>query len=142
MQFELKGQQYRTVKMDVFTQLRVSRKLLPVLAGMASDINIIRDAAGDQDKVMSAIQLVLPKIAVTLADMSDDSVDAIVKPCLSVVSRQNGTNWASLISSGQLMFDDINLPTMLDIVGKVIGENVGDFLPVAPASETQDLPVA
>ena len=142
MQFELKGQQYRTTNMDVFTQFKVARKLLPVLAGMVSDLNVIKDAAGNQEKVMSAVESVLPKIAGALADMSDDSVDAIIKPCLSVVSRQNGNNWTSLTNSGQLMFDDINLPTMLQIVGKVIGENIGDFLQELPASETQALPAA
>ena len=34
MEFEIKGVKYRTAKLSVFEQLKVSRKLLPVLAGM------------------------------------------------------------------------------------------------------------
>jgi hypothetical protein len=37
MEFEIKGVKYRTAKLDVFQQLKVSRKLLPVLAGLVSD---------------------------------------------------------------------------------------------------------
>lgn len=33
MEFEIKGVKYRTAKLSVFEQLKVSRKLLPVLAG-------------------------------------------------------------------------------------------------------------
>lgn len=137
MQFEINGQQYRTAKLDVFAQFRIARKLLPVLAGMTSDLSSIRDAAGDSEKITKAITAALPKVASVLADMPEESVEAILKPCLEAVSRQNGSNWTSVANGGVLMFDDINLPAMLQIVGKVIGENIGDFLPEPPASETQ-----
>ena len=142
MQFEINGQQYRTAKMDVFAQFRVARKLVPVLAGMASDLSVIREAADDKSKIMDAVTAVLPKIANSLADMSDESVDAIIKPCLATVSRQNGTNWPAVSNGGVLMFDDITLPVMLQLVGKVIGENIGGFLQELPASETGTLPAA
>jgi len=45
MEFEIKGVQYRTVKLSVFDQLKVSRKLLPVLAGMLADFQGIKAAA-------------------------------------------------------------------------------------------------
>ena len=37
MEFEIKGVKYRAAKLSVFDQLKVTRKLLPVLAGMMSD---------------------------------------------------------------------------------------------------------
>lgn len=39
MEFDIKGVAYRAAKLSVFDQLHISRKLLPVLAGMASDFS-------------------------------------------------------------------------------------------------------
>lgn len=139
MEFELKGQQYRTAKLNVFDQLKVSRKLLPILAGMMSDFQSIKDDALSGN-AFKALDTALPKIADALADMSEDDTNAIIFPCLSVVSRQHGKGWTPVFTQGQLMFDDIDLIVMLQMVGRVVGESLGNFLPAAPASETQDLP--
>ncbi|BCQ40899.1 hypothetical protein ERHA54_35020 [Erwinia rhapontici] len=141
MEFELKGQQYRTAKLNVFDQLKVSRKLLPILAGMMSDFQSIKDDA-QSGNAFKALDTALPKIADALADMSDEDTNAIIFPCLSVVSRQHGKGWTPVFTQGQLMFDDIDLMVMLQMVGRVVGDSLGNFLPAVPASETQDLPAA
>lgn len=38
MEFTIKGIEYRSQKLDVFAQLKVSRKLLPLLAGILKDL--------------------------------------------------------------------------------------------------------
>ncbi|WP_286870880.1 phage tail assembly chaperone [Pantoea sp. UBA5035] len=135
MEFEIKGVQYRTAKLSVFDQLKVSRKLLPVLAGMLADFQGIKAAAEGGD-VYKAIETALPKIADSLAGMSEEDTNAIIFPCLSVVSRQNGKSWSPVMSQGTLMFDDIDLMSMLQMVGRVVGDSLGNFLPALPASET------
>ena len=40
MECSIKGHNYRVAKLSVFDQLKVTRKLLPVLAGMMSDFGI------------------------------------------------------------------------------------------------------
>ncbi len=88
MEFEIKGVNYRTAKLDVFQQLKVSRKLLPVLAGLVSEFSTLKAqvAAGNSGAVLESV---LPKIADTLAALPDDDVNAVIYPCLSVVSRQH-----------------------------------------------------
>jgi hypothetical protein len=75
MEFEIKGVKYRA-KLDVFQQLKVSRKLLPVLAGLVSDFGtlksmMVRDSEGKlvfgEKRAFDALDIVLPKIADTLA---------------------------------------------------------------------------
>lgn len=141
MEFEIKGVQYRTAKLSVFDQLKVSRKLLPVLAGVLADFQGIKAAAEGGD-VYKAMETALPKIADSLADMSEEDTNAIIFPCLSVVSRQNGKSWAPVMSQGELMFDDIDLMSMLQMVGRVVGDSLGNFLPALPASETAPPPAA
>ncbi|MDU1573272.1 MAG: hypothetical protein E6868_08475 [Pantoea sp.] len=135
MEFEIKGVQYRTAKLSVFDQLKVSRKLLPVLAGMLADFQSIKAAAEGGD-VYKAMETALPKIADSLAGMSEEDTNAIIFPCLSVVSRKNGNAWAPVMTQGALMFDDIDLMSMLQMVGRVVGDSLGNFLPALPASET------
>ncbi|MBP2167726.1 hypothetical protein J2125_000918 [Erwinia toletana] len=135
MEFELKGQQYRAAKLSVFDQLKVSRKLLPVLAGMLADFQAVRAVAQGGD-LYQAIEAVLPKIADALAEMSEEDTNAIIFPCLSVVSRQHGKGWTPLFTQGALMFDDIELFSMLQIVGRVVGDSLGNFLQELPAQET------
>jgi hypothetical protein len=135
MEFEIKGIQYRTSKLGVFEQLKVSRKLLPILAGMLGDFQGIKAAAQGGD-VYKAMEKALPKIADALADMSEDDTSAIIFPCLSVVSRQHGKGWVPVFTQGELAFDDIDLMSMLQIVGRVVGDSLGNFLPATPVSET------
>jgi hypothetical protein len=137
MEFEIKGVNYRASKLSVFDQLKVSRKLLPVLAGMLGDFQGIKAAAQGGD-VNKAIESALPKIADSLADMSEEDTNAIIFPCLSVVARQNGKVWAPVMVQGALMFDDIDLMSMLQIVGRVVGDSLGNFLPAATDKEIAD----
>lgn len=147
MEFEIKGEKYRTSKLSVFDQLKVTRKLLPVLAGIMPDIQSIKfavapkaDGGTNSEAVYAVMEKALPKIAEKLADMTEEDTNAIIFPCLSVVARQNGKVWAPVMNSGELMFDDIDLMSMLQMVGRVVGDSLGNFLPVAPASETQPPP--
>lgn len=149
MEFEIKGEKYRTSKLSVFDQLKVTRKLLPVLAGIMPDIQSIKSAVApkvdggtNSEAVYGVMEKALPKIAEKLADMTEEDTNAIIYPCLSVVARQNGKVWAPVMNSGELMFDDIDLMSMLQMVGRVVGDSLGNFLPVAPASETQPPPAA
>ncbi|WP_414162884.1 phage tail assembly chaperone [Superficieibacter sp. BNK-5] len=137
MEFEIKGVQYRTEKLSVFDQLKVSRKLLPVLAGMLADFQSLRAASQGGD-MARAMETVLPKIADAVASMSDDDTNAVIHPCLAVVSRRHGKDaWVPVFSDGELAFDDIDLMSMLQLVGRVVGDSLGNFLPASPASVTE-----
>ena len=45
-----------------------------------------------------------------------------------------------VMHSLQLMFDDIDLLTMLQLVARVVADSLGNFLPVSPTSATADQP--
>lgn len=149
MEFEIKGVTYRTSKLSVFDQLKVSRKLLPLLAGIMPDIQSIKsavtpkaDGGADSAAVYGVMEKALPKIAEKLADMSEEDTNTIIFPCLSVIARKNGNNWAPVMNSNVLMFDDIDLMSMLQMVGRVVGDSLGNFLPAPQDSGTQPPPAA
>lgn len=143
MDFEIKGKQYRAAKLSVFDQLKVSRKLLPLIAKLVSDASMLRAAAqnktASKEQLFSVLETILPKIADVLADMPDETVNSILHPCLSVVARKSDMgNWTPVFSDGSLMFDDIDLFSMLNIAGRVVADNLGNFLPAPLTSETKD----
>jgi hypothetical protein len=85
MDFEIKGKQYRAAKLSVFDQLKVSRKLLPLIAKLVSDASMLRAAAqnktASKEQLFSVLETILPKIADVLADMPDETVNSILHPC-------------------------------------------------------------
>ncbi|CAM3714001.1 hypothetical protein BS639_17190 [Rouxiella silvae] len=137
MEFEIKDQQYRTAKLSVFDQLKVSRKLLPVLSGLLGDFHGIK-AAADGGDVYKAMETALPKIAESLASMSEEDTNAIIFPCLKVVSRKHLKSWVPVFSEDSLNFDDIELMDMLQLVARVVGDSLGNFFSGLPGKETAD----
>ncbi|MCT6998735.1 phage tail assembly chaperone, partial [Salmonella enterica] len=135
-------------KLDVFQQLKVTRKLLPVLAGMMSDFGSIRsllpaDGKIDTvkfDQLKPVFETLLPRIAEELSSLTEEDTNAIIHPCLAVVARQNGNAWVPVFNSGQLMFDDIDLFSMLQLVARVVADSLGNFLQGLPISVTPDQP--
>jgi hypothetical protein len=119
MEFEIKGQQYRSGKLDAFKQFHVSRRLAPVLSGMASL------AESPQTDFTELLQ----PVAEAIAHMPDSDCDYILQTCLSVVQRQQGNAWANVYAPNTkaLMFDDVDLSTMLQIAVKVIQDNLAGF---------------
>ena len=139
MEFEIKGVKYRTAKLDVFQQLKVSRKLLPVLTGLVSEFSTLKAqaAAGNSGAVLESV---LPKITDTLAALPDEDVNAVIHPCLGVVMRQHEKGWVKIFDQGALMFDDIDLFTMLQLVARVVADSLGNFLKELPGSGTPTQP--
>lgn len=139
MEFDIKSNTYRVAKLSVFDQFKVSRKLLPVLSGMFSEFQSIKGLAAKGDAA-SIMEKVLPKIAQSLSELSDDDANAVIFPCLAVAARKHGKTWMPVFASGELAFDDLDMMGMLQIVGRVIGDSLGNFLRELPASETAHSP--
>lgn len=133
MELTIKGENYRIAKLSVFEQLNVSRKLLPVIAGIITNFSAVREnmLAKDTDGALNAI---VPKIADAVATLSDDDVDAILFPCLQVVSRQHMKAWVPVCRQRDMAFDDIELPVMLQLVARVVADSLGNFLQERPTS--------
>jgi hypothetical protein len=71
--------------------------------------------------------------AEALAHMQDEEVDYILDKCLAVLLRKQAgdTGWAKVWSpqAQKVMFDDIELPTMLKLTARVIIDRIVPFFP-------------
>lgn len=144
MECTIKGVNYRANKLGVFEQLKVSRKLLPILAGLMADFSSIKAMlpattkldSGSLDMLKPVFNTLLPRIADELSKLTEEDTNAIIHPCLAMVVRENGKQWAPVFRSGELMFDDIELFDMLQLVARVVADSLGNFLPELPDNAT------
>lgn len=115
-------------KLDVFTQLHITRRLAPMVAAILS---------GGKDLTLDTVLTVAAtKIADSLSNMSDQDMDFVIKACLSVCKRRQVVGdteaWAPVMPNGHLAFQDMDIGSMLGLTVNVIQENLGSFFPTAP----------
>jgi hypothetical protein len=123
---EIAGNAYSVGKLDARRQLHVARRVMPI---MGSLVGLLR---GQGVGASLSIETALPAMAEQLAAMPDADVDYVIDACLSVCQRQNQTHaggvWSPVRApNGRLMFEDVDLGVMLQLVGAVIQENLGGF---------------
>lgn len=136
-EIELSGHRYMVSKMNVFDQAHVARKVAPVIAGMgrgyATALSHLPDAGRNGEDPSPASQnevifeALLP-ITEILAKMSDEDVNYVLKKCLSVCARHNGEQWVAMTRNGNLMFEDTDLSTLVQLVMEVVKDNLNPSL--------------
>lgn len=136
---EVRGKTYRVGRLPAMQQLHVSRRLAPLLAGLAPALPAMARAKGAHEQVAA-----VKPFADAFALMSDADAEYVVATCLSVVSRDmvgDGKTWGPLFVNGVNCADDLGLDAMLPLVLFVVKASLGpfidDFLTSAPAGEVK-----
>jgi hypothetical protein len=147
-EIEIGGIRYRVNKMNVFDQAHVARKVAPVVFSMGRGYSTaiaklpqsingngstdeFDDAAPDQIEEAQQNEVLfesLAPIADVLAKMSDEDVNYVLKKCLNVCLRHNGSNWTPLMRGDNLMFEDLDLATLMQLTMEVVQDNLGPSL--------------
>lgn len=139
---EIGGIRYQVNRMNVFDQAHVARKVAPIVFSMGKGYSQVVQGAqvanGEDGENTMMFDAMVP-ITEILAKMTDDDVNYVLKKCLSVCQRHNGTNWVPLMRSGNLMFEDLELTTLIQLTMEVVQDNLGPSLLglLAPASAAE-----
>lgn len=154
----VKGQRYRLGKMVAVKQLHVARKLMPIMAQLgtiAKAMAPLENAVTAMPTVTGAAFAAMPAadqspaanpllkldlteltpVAQALAGLPDADVDFVVYSALAVVMRAmpGDSGWVPVLGQNNvIMFDDIDMIAMLNLVGQVVWGNLRGFMP-APA---------
>lgn len=125
----IKGAVYRFGKMDAMMAFHVSRRLAPVMEGMVKAFRDVGDSAADPAEALAPV-------AKALASMPDEAAEYVIRNSLALVTREGAQGeWARVQNrAGGLMFDDIDMPTMLRLTFHVLQDSFSDFF-----SELQSL---
>ena len=126
--------EYTTGKLSAFQQLHVARRLAPVLAELFVSFKNNPeqlDAATNENPAGGFDILAIASIplAETFAKMPEADVDYVVNTCLSVCQRKQAKGWAKVMKDNVLMFQDIELDTLIGLTSEVVQENLGRFFP-------------
>lgn len=128
-EIQLRGHVYRLGRLNAFQQLHVSRKVGPLIPALIPAFLAI----GREGVKLEALESLAPMIQPftdAFASMADADVEYVASVCLSVVQRQQGSTWAPVwsVQGKCLMFDDLDLGSVLPLVVRVITENLGPFI--------------
>lgn len=133
-ELDIGAAKYRTGKLDVFRQFHLTRKLLPLMSGVASTYA----SGGSLNIGDPGFWRALGPVAQAIADMSTEDSEWVLKTCLSACSMFNGRNWVPVMTTdGYLMFENIDMPTMLQLCSSVLEDNLGSFF-TAPQPNGSD----
>jgi hypothetical protein len=133
LEFTLDGNDYRAGKLDAFQQLHVSRKLAAVLPKAVPGLLAMAGSAEDAANDLGSLVAAFAPAGEALAAMPEADVDFVFHTCLAVVQRRNATGraetWSAIWNGAarRLMFEDIGLDAMTQIVFRVIGDSLGNF---------------
>lgn len=134
----INGTNYDIGKLNALEQLHVTRRLAPLLKAYEGLAGVLADATDEASSIKA-----LGEAGEVLAALPEDDVNYIIKTSLKAVRRQGpgGTGWCSMTSSaGDLMFADMPLPELIQLVFAVLRGSLGDFFgafpPTFPVAET------
>ncbi len=141
MIFKVDHHEYQAEPMNAFEQFDVARLLRNVLAGLAMVTEAVDKAKNPRPSSHSFVQL----MCTMAGGLTQEESDTAIRLCLSKVSRkQQGGLWAPILiaDSGQLMFSDILMPQMLEIVWNVLklGGLIDFFIASPSTSEGEKSP--
>lgn len=113
-------------KLTAFEQLAIVRRLTPALPLV--DVLLKKSNEAQDKKVL---------VAMLLGRISDEDNEHIVNKCLGAVSVRDGAALFPLMKGAALMYHDIEMTDILDIVAEVIEENMGNFFRIALTDSSQ-----
>lgn len=143
VEFQVGGATYRAEKLSAMQQFHVARRLGTAAVNSIGDIMDLMSKVGGVKELLKAGAVeaipIIAKLVTAVGEMTDANSDYVIMTCMSSVSRKEKGAWARVLSgAGDLMFADIELPAMLQIVGKVLefnfGNFFGDLLSASPAA--------
>lgn len=108
---------YRFVKMDVWTQFHVMRRMMGLISGLGPSTK----DGGKTDFWM--------RIVGGLSKMPREEAEDLIKMALSGVQREmpGGQGFAPIITNGVMMYDDLELVDMMTLATVSSMENLDGF---------------
>lgn len=136
------GVEYTFGRIPAMTQFHLTRRLAPVITRMSTvDFAALQQsrpsADGQEPSTLGRILDLMQPIADALHQLSDADCEYVVNACMSHVKRRQGDVFVSVWNkaSNSPMFNDIDLPLMLQLTVRSLMENLSGFLPApAPSS--------
>lgn len=138
--FEINGTKFKINKINALGQFHLARMLSPLLSELLPAMGKI--AKLKESEVSDAHLEFLTPIFTGVSKLSRIDSETVLFSLLSAIEIQQAQgNWAKLANANGLMFDDLELPLMLQCAGRAFMYNLGGFFNALPlASKGVGLP--
>lgn len=138
-EFQINGVNYRLSKVNAMKQFHLVRKLGPLLGELMPVLknlgNIIQKEELKESDKFEAIAEIATPLFVGLSKLSDKDSEFIINGLLSTVEMQQENNYFAFLATDKgLMFQNIELPTMLQVAGRALMYNIGNFFVALPSA--------
>jgi hypothetical protein len=128
------GREYDISPLSAMKQFHVVRKLAGVASAIGESLGtVLREGGLEKMRTMAmsdpanSIRVIEP-IMKAVAAMSEEDAEYVIYTCLGVVQRREGESWARVTDGSRgIMFEDMSMPVMLQIVWAVLEANVQGF---------------
>lgn len=118
MDIKIGSRDYRLTKLDPFKQFQLLRRMGSLLPAIMGAVKV-------PDKIMGA-----GFISNAISQLSDENSDFVINTCLRACQLKQGTVWADVMNANNsLMFKELELPDILEIVWRVLEFNFRPFIP-------------
>lgn len=133
--FTIGSREFSISKIDAIKQFHIVRRLAPVLAELlpvAQKYAKLTKEQIDSKLADDSIEDLAPVLS-GIAKLGDADSNKILYGLLSAVQvKQEQGNWANLVTGEQLMFQDMDLPVLLQAAGRALMFNLSGFFATLP----------
>jgi hypothetical protein len=131
------GRVFAISKMDVFKQAHVARRMGPIMAGVIPALQALFASRKEFDKLTEEQKLEkLSPLAKPVMDgfakLSDEDFDYVLHRLIECAEMENGKVFSKVFMNGTLMFQDLTLPALLQLAGRVFMYNLAGFFSELP----------
>lgn len=119
MEFDYNNVTYVIDKLNVLDQFHISAKLLPIFSVVAT--------AGQKNETEAFSQMSL-----AISKMSKEESNTVLLGLLEAVKKKEGSSYFKIAKDGVLMYQNLDLSTMLYLCFKSMQHNLSDFFASLP----------
>lgn len=125
-EFEVKGLKFKVHKISAFKQFHIVRRLAPILGELGPAMKKLQGLKGP-DLEKNQFDLIQP-VMNGISKLSDEDSNHVLLGLLEAAyMKQDSGNWANMVISGQLAFDNLDLGVLLQVAGRAFAFNLSGF---------------
>ena len=137
-QFEYGGRKYQLSKVNAFKQFHIVRRLSPILGDLVAVAPEMQKAKADGENAnVEQLSKIAAPIMNGLSKLSDQDSEYVLFGLLNAVEVQQepAGNWAKVCIDKNLMIQNLDLPTMMNLAGRAFMFNLESFFSALPAQQ-------
>ena len=118
---------YRSDKLDAFTQLHIVRRVAPVIAPFLMEGGITADLKNPDFRAdLGGIMVIMQR---SFGILKDDDCDYVIKACLKVTYRMDVNRWVPLwnTNADAMQYNTLDLIDLFKIASQVLMDNLASF---------------